>query len=144
MGREKSIRKLAEELGIVSESLRRWIRQLEIDTAKREGLTTEEHEELRGLLPSMEQVGSAYDRSLAESFVATLNTELLYRPCWSTHQMACIAIFEYIKGYYNTKRRYSALGYLSLQTSRRIHYEDEEKTMLRDPNVSIFPREVHS
>jgi transposase len=85
---EKSIRKLAEELGIVSECLRRWIRQLEIDTVKREGLTTEEHEELRGLLPSMEQVGSAYDRSLAESFVATLNTELLYRPCWSTHQMA--------------------------------------------------------
>ena len=32
-----------------------------------------------GLVPSMGQVGTAYDNALAESFVATLKTELLYR-----------------------------------------------------------------
>jgi putative transposase len=32
-----------------------------------------------GLVPSRGRVGSAYDNALAESFVATLNTELLYR-----------------------------------------------------------------
>ncbi len=32
-----------------------------------------------GLVPSMGRVGSAYDNALAESFVATLKTELLYR-----------------------------------------------------------------
>jgi putative transposase len=32
-----------------------------------------------GIVPSMGSVGSAYDNALAESFVATLKTELLYR-----------------------------------------------------------------
>ena len=66
-----------------------------------------------GLLPSMGRVGSAYDNALAESFVATLKTELLYRNAWPTRQAARTAIFEYIEGFYNTRRRHSALGYLS-------------------------------
>jgi putative transposase len=66
-----------------------------------------------GLLPSMGQVGTAYDNALAESFVATLKTELLYRNAWPTRQAARTAIFEYIEGFYNSKRRHSALGHLS-------------------------------
>jgi transposase len=46
---EKSIRQLAYELGISAQTLRNWIKQAEIDRGEREGLTTEEREELRRL-----------------------------------------------------------------------------------------------
>jgi transposase len=43
----ESISKTTKDLGIATESLRRWIKQMEIDEAEREGLTTDEREELR-------------------------------------------------------------------------------------------------
>jgi transposase InsO family protein len=66
-----------------------------------------------GILPSMGRVGSAHDNAQAQSFVTTLETEPLYRNIWPTQQTVRTAIFEYIEGFYNTRRRHSALGHLS-------------------------------
>jgi transposase InsO family protein len=66
-----------------------------------------------GVVPSMGRVGSAYDNSMAESFVATLKTELLYRGRWPTRETVKIAIFEYLEAFYNRRRLHSALGYKS-------------------------------
>jgi putative transposase len=66
-----------------------------------------------GIVPSMGSVGSAYDNALAESFVATLKTELLYGDFWPTRASARRAIFEYLEGFYNRYRLHSALGYKS-------------------------------
>lgn len=66
-----------------------------------------------GLLPSMGSVADVYDNSMAESFVSTLKRELIQRHSWPNRQTARTAIFEYIEGFYNTRRRHSALGHLS-------------------------------
>jgi putative transposase len=79
-----------------------------------------------GLLPSMGRVGSAYDNALAESFVATLKTELLYRNTWPTRQAVRTTIFEYIESFYNTRRRHSALGYLSPAEFEEVRLEEED------------------
>jgi putative transposase len=66
-----------------------------------------------GVRPSMGSVGDAYDNAMCESFNATLECELLARRTFRTHREASLAIFDYIEGFYNTRRRHSALGYLS-------------------------------
>ena len=46
---EKSMRQLATELGISNETLRSWIKQEDIDEGRREGLSSEERQELSRL-----------------------------------------------------------------------------------------------
>ena len=66
-----------------------------------------------GIVGSMGTVGDALDNAAAESFFATLQTELLDRHQWATRGRLRSAIFAYIEAFYNRRRRHSALGYLS-------------------------------
>ncbi len=66
-----------------------------------------------GIRPSMGSVGDCYDNALCESFFATLECELLKRVTLRTPGDARIAVFDFIEGWYNPRRRHSALNYES-------------------------------
>jgi putative transposase len=76
--------------------------------------------EQSGVLGSMGTVGDALDNAVAESFFATLQTELLDRHSWPTKQGLRSAIFEFIEVFYNRQRRHSSLGYLSPYAFERL------------------------
>ena len=65
---------------------------------------------LAGVRPSMGSVGDCYDNALCESFFASLECELIDRRRFATKAEARLAVFEYIEGFYNTRRRHSSLG----------------------------------
>ena len=66
-----------------------------------------------GIAASMGSVGDCYDNAMAESFFATLETELIDRSDWANPAEAKAAVFEYIEVFYNRIRRHSSLGNLS-------------------------------
>ncbi len=66
-----------------------------------------------GIVPSMGRTGTALDNAMAESFIATLKTELVHRQRFPNRQVARSAIFEYLEGFYNRRRLHSALNYRS-------------------------------
>jgi hypothetical protein len=66
-----------------------------------------------GVTLSVGRKGQCWDNAVAESFFATLKTELIHRRAWPIHKATTSAIFDYIEGWYNTRRRHSTLGYLS-------------------------------
>ena len=69
-----------------------------------------------GVTLSVGRTGVCWDNAVAESFFATIKTELLHRHTWPTRARAHKAIFEWIESWYNLHRRHSALGYLSPAT----------------------------
>ena len=74
-----------------------------------------------GVRPSMGSVGDAYDNAMAESFFASLECELIDRRSFKTKTEARLALFTYIEGWYNPRRRHSALAYRSPANFERIH-----------------------
>lgn len=77
--------------------------------------------EALGVKPSMGTVGDAYDNAMAESFFASLECELLNRRSFPTKSEASTALFAYIEGWYNPRRRHSGIEYLSPMAFEHKH-----------------------
>lgn len=69
-----------------------------------------------GIRLSVGRRGQCWDNAVAESFFATLKTELLHHHTWPTRATAHHALFTWIEGWYNTHRRHSSLNYQSPAT----------------------------
>lgn len=66
-----------------------------------------------GFEVSMSRKGNCWDNAVSETFFKTLKAELIWRQQWQTRRQVEAALFQYINGFYNPRRRHSALGWKS-------------------------------
>lgn len=66
-----------------------------------------------GIRQSMSRKGDCWDNACAETFFASLKTELIGDRIFQTREQARREIFEYIEVFYNRRRLHSYLGYLT-------------------------------
>ena len=86
-----------------------------------------------GVRPSTGSVGDCFDNALCESFFATLECELLDRHRFRSQAEARMALFDYIEGWYNPRRRHSSIQYLSPALYERRF---QEARAIPSPNLS--------
>jgi putative transposase len=72
-----------------------------------------------GFEVSMSGKGNCYDNSMVETFFKSIKAEMIWRNRWETRRQAEGAIFQYINGFYNPRRRHSSLGGTSLLAFER-------------------------
>lgn len=76
----------------------------------------------RGIVCSMSRRGNCWDNAVAESFFATLETELLVDLRGRDREEVQQEVFRYVEGYYNRRRLHSTLGYLTpVEYEARFH-----------------------
>ena len=64
-----------------------------------------------GITQSMSAKANPYDNAWTESFMGTLKLEHVHQTSYDNELSARMELFEYIDGYYNTRRKHSAIGY---------------------------------
>ena len=69
----------------------------------------EEH----GMAQGMGRSGNCYDNAMMKSLWATLKKELVHGRRFRTHEEARLAVFEWIKAWYQRTRIHGSLGYVS-------------------------------
>lgn len=89
-----------------------------------------------GVRPSTGSRGDCYGNAICESFFATLECELIERRRFATKAEARMAVFSFIDGWYNPRRRHSALAYTSSVEYERRHLA---ATAYSSPQLSNEP-----
>ena len=79
-----------------------------------------------GMRSSMGRTGVCWDNAMAESFFSALKNERVYRTVYATKERAKRDVIAYIEGFYNSRRRHSALGY---QRPDEVHYSYQQPAL---------------
>lgn len=66
-----------------------------------------------GVVLSVSRKGQCWDNAVAESFFATIKRELISTRSWPNVASVRHAVFDYIEGWFNTRRLHSSLNYMS-------------------------------
>jgi putative transposase len=79
-----------------------------------------------GLRSSMGRTGVCWDNSQAETFFSALKNERVYRTVYATKAQARRDVIRYIEGFYNSRRRHSALDY---RYPNEVHHSYQQPAM---------------
>ena len=79
-----------------------------------------------GMRSSMGRTGVCWDNAMAESFFSALKNERVYRTVYATKERARRDVIAYIEGFYNSRRRHSALGY---RRPNEVHYSNQQPAL---------------
>ncbi|MDO9063014.1 MAG: IS3 family transposase [Microbacterium sp.] len=79
-----------------------------------------------GMRSSMGRTGVCWDNAMAESFFSAVKNERVYRTVYATKARAKSDLIAYIEGFYNSRRRHSALGY---KRPNEVHYSYTQPAM---------------
>jgi putative transposase len=79
-----------------------------------------------GMRSSMGRTGVCWDNAMAESFFSALKNERVYRTVYATKDQARRDVIRYIEGFYNSRRRHSALDY---RRPNEVHYSYQQPLM---------------
>ncbi len=76
-----AIESIAAKIGCTAETLRRWVRQRERDTGKREGMTTAEHERIKALEREVRELRQANEiLRKASAYFAQAELDRRFKP----------------------------------------------------------------
>ena len=79
-----------------------------------------------GMRSSMGRTGVCWDNAMAESFFSALKNERVHRTVYATKKRARGDVIAYIEGFYNSRRRHSALGY---RRPNEVHYSYQQPAL---------------
>jgi nitrite reductase/ring-hydroxylating ferredoxin subunit len=79
-----------------------------------------------GMRSSVGKTGVCWDNALAESFFSALKNERVHRTVYATKAQATRDVIMYIEGFYNNRRRHSALGY---RRPNDVHYAYQQQAL---------------
>ncbi|MEV7395371.1 IS3 family transposase, partial [Streptomyces sp. NPDC091215] len=89
-----------------------------------------------GVEASMGSVGDSYDNALAENLWMLIKTECIRDGrTFTTRAEANLALFEYIDGFYNSRRIQERLGFLSPIEFEEKHYAEQATAEPTNPNT---------
>lgn len=75
------------------------------------------------VVQSFSKKGYPFDNAVCECFFKYLKKEKTNRRNYHTLQELYTSVFEYIEGYYNTRRPHSSLGLLTPNEKERLYWE---------------------